>query len=175
MDVFLEDIDVPSLLEEVSAIIAPLAGKSGNALEIHTSEALGSLRSDRTKVKQCLLNVLSNANKFTSGGKLSLHVERFERSMIRIAISDTGIGMNEEQLGRLFQAFSQADPSTTKRFGGTGLGLALTRPFGHLLGGEITVASQPGVGSTFTIVLPDSAVAPATVRPADVPQISGDA
>jgi signal transduction histidine kinase/DNA-binding response OmpR family regulator/HAMP domain-containing protein len=160
MDIFIEDIDLPSLLSEVNAIIAPLAAKNGNALEISTPNAIGSIRSDRTKLKQCLLNVLSNASKFTHDGKLALAVERFEPSMIRMTISDTGIGMNEEQLGRLFQAFSQADASTTKRFGGTGLGLAITRHFCRLLGGDITAASVPGRGSTFTILIRDQTQGP---------------
>src|SRR6202051_4800095 len=117
------------------------------------------MRTDRTKVKQCLLNVLSNASKFTQDGKLTVGVERLEtdRSMIQMTISDTGIGMSPEQLGRLFQAFSQADASTTKKFGGTGLGLAITRHFCRLLGGDISVARRVGEGSTFTIVIPDLA------------------
>lgn len=155
MDIFLEEIDVSSLLEEVSAIITPLAAKNSNMLEICSARSIGTIRSDRTKVKQCLLNVLSNASKFTHDGKLMLNVERFEPFMIRIAISDSGIGMNEEQLGRLFQAFHQADPSTTKRFGGTGLGLAITRHFCRLLGGDITATSEIGKGSTFTMVFRD--------------------
>jgi signal transduction histidine kinase/CheY-like chemotaxis protein/HAMP domain-containing protein len=158
MDVFIEEIDLASLLSEVNAIIAPLAAKNGNALAIQSSEAIGSIRSDRTKLKQCLLNVLSNASKFTHDGSLAVTVERFERSMIRMTISDTGIGMNEEQLGRLFQAFSQADASTTKQFGGTGLGLAITRHFCRLLGGDISATSTPGKGSTFTIVIRDQTV-----------------
>jgi CheY-like chemotaxis protein len=157
MDAFIEEIDLSSLLGEVNAIIAPLAAKNGNALEISSPDAVGSIHSDRTKLKQCLLNVLSNASKFTHDGKLTLTVERFERLMIRMTISDTGIGMSEEQLGRLFQAFSQADASTTKRFGGTGLGLAITRHFCRLLGGDITATSVPGKGSTFTIVVCDHA------------------
>jgi signal transduction histidine kinase/CheY-like chemotaxis protein/HAMP domain-containing protein len=160
MDVFIEEIDLSLLLGEVNAIIAPLAAKNGNVLEIRGSDAIGSIRSDRTKLKQCLLNVLSNASKFTHDGKLSLTVDRFERSMIRMTISDTGIGMSEEQLGRLFQAFSQADASTTKRFGGTGLGLAITRHFCRLLGGDITATSVPGKGSSFTIVIRDQATEP---------------
>jgi CheY-like chemotaxis protein len=120
------------------------------------------MRTDRTKVKQCLLNILSNASKFTQDGKLTVGVERLrtDRSIVQMTISDTGIGMTEEQLGRLFQAFSQADASTTKKFGGTGLGLAITRHFCRLLGGDVTVASQVGKGSTFTIVLPDQALQP---------------
>ena len=115
------------------------------------------MRTDRTKVKQCLLNVLSNASKFTRNGRLTLAIERTDRAAVEMTISDTGIGMSPEQLGRLFQAFSQADASTTKKFGGTGLGLAITRHFCRLLGGDISVASRVGEGSTFTIVLPDQA------------------
>jgi signal transduction histidine kinase/DNA-binding response OmpR family regulator/HAMP domain-containing protein len=159
MDVFVEDIDISSLLDEVKSIITPLVAKNGNKLELRLADDLGSMRTDRTKVKQCLLNVLSNASKFTQDGKLTVEVERLEtdRPMVQITISDTGIGMSEEQLGRLFQAFSQADASTTKKFGGTGLGLAITRHFCRLLGGDITVASRVGAGSTFTIILPDQA------------------
>ena len=162
MDVFIEEIDIPSLLDEVKAIITPLVAKNGNTLEVRLADRIGSMRTDRTKVKQCLLNVLSNASKFTQDGKLTVRVERLEtdRRMVQIMISDTGIGMSGEQVGRLFQAFSQADASTTKKFGGTGLGLAITRHFCRLLGGDVTVASQAGGGSTFTIVLPDQAAEP---------------
>ena len=158
MEVFLEEVEISSLLGEVGAIIRPLVAKNGNTLEIHVAPDIGSMRTDRTKVKQCLLNVLSNGSKFTQNGKLTLAVERADRTKIQIAISDTGIGMSEEQLGRLFQAFSQADASTTKKFGGTGLGLAITRHFCRLLGGDISVASRVGEGSTFTIVIPDQTV-----------------
>lgn len=162
MDVFVEDIDISSLFDEVKSIITPLVAKNGNKLELRLADNLGSMRTDRTKVKQCLLNVLSNASKFTQDGKLTVEVERLEadRSMIQIKISDTGIGMSDEQLARIFQAFSQADASTTKKFGGTGLGLAITRHFCRLLGGDIAVASRVGAGSTFTIILPDQAADP---------------
>jgi signal transduction histidine kinase/CheY-like chemotaxis protein len=162
MDVFIEEIDISSLLDEVKSIITPLVGKNGNTLELRLADQIGSMRTDRTKVKQCLLNVLSNASKFTQDGKLTVGIERLgmDRSMVQITVSDTGIGMSEEQLGRLFQAFSQADASTTKKFGGTGLGLAITRHFCRLLGGDITVTSQVGEGSTFTILLPDQAATP---------------
>jgi len=176
MDVFLEDVGIAPLLDEVRAIITPLTEKSRNTLDFQLSPELGAIRTDRTKVKQCLLNVLSNANKFTENGRVTLVVDRVERSrpMVRFAISDTGIGMTEEQLGRLFQAFSQADVSTTKKFGGTGLGLAITQHFCQLLGGDITVASRWGDGSTFTITLPDNTPVPARVDPAKGPHISGD-
>jgi signal transduction histidine kinase/CheY-like chemotaxis protein/HAMP domain-containing protein len=171
MEVYLEEIEISSLLEEVGAIIRPLVAKNGNTLEIRVASDIGSMRTDRTKLKQCLLNVLSNGSKFTHGGKLTLAVERTGRAMIQMTISDTGIGMTEEQLGRLFQAFSQADASTTKKFGGTGLGLAITRHFCRLLGGDISVASQVGEGSTFTIVIPDQVTEPKRSElPIDFPQ-----
>jgi len=162
MDVFIEDVDISSLLDEVKSIITPLVAKNGNRLELRLGNNLGNMRTDRTKVKQCLLNVLSNASKFTQDGKLTVEVQRLEadRPTIQMTISDTGIGMSDEQLGRLFQAFSQADASTTKKFGGTGLGLAITRHFCRLLGGDISVASRVGEGSTFTIVIPDQRAEP---------------
>ena len=166
MDIFLEDVEIVPLLEEVRAIIVPLAETKGNVLEFRPAENLGSIRTDRTKLKQSLLNILSNGSKFTENGRLTLVAERFEtdRPMVRFAISDTGIGMTEEQLGRLFQAFSQADASTSKKYGGTGLGLAISQRFCQLLGGDISVTSQPGEGSTFTITLPDQTETPAQSR-----------
>jgi signal transduction histidine kinase/CheY-like chemotaxis protein/putative methionine-R-sulfoxide reductase with GAF domain len=173
MDLFLEDVEVVPLLEEVRALIVPLAEKNRNTLELKLADDLGSIRTDRTKLKQSLLNILSNGSKFTENGRLTLVAERFEadRPMVRFAVSDTGIGMNEEQLGRLFQAFSQADASTTKKYGGTGLGLAISRRFCQLLGGDITVTSRPGEGSTFTIVLPARSDAPPQIAPAEAPRI----
>jgi signal transduction histidine kinase/CheY-like chemotaxis protein/HAMP domain-containing protein len=172
MEVFIEEVDIPSLLEEVGAIIRPLVAKSGNTLELRVAPEIGSVRTDRTKVKQCLLNVLSNASKFTQNGKLTLVIERTDRATVQMTISDTGIGMSPEQLGRLFQAFSQADASTTKKFGGTGLGLAITRHFCRLLGGDISAASRVGEGSTFKIVIPDQAAGPP--RPEATSELSAE-
>ena len=173
MDVFFEDVELVPLLEEVRALIVPLAEKNGNTLELRLAEDLGSIRTDRTKLKQSLLNILSNGSKFTENGRLTVAAERFEsdRQMVRFAVSDTGIGMTEEQLGRLFQAFSQAETSTAKKYGGTGLGLAISRRFCQLLGGDITVTSRPGEGSTFTIVLPARSEAPAQIAPVEAPRI----
>ncbi len=172
MDVFIEEVDIQGLVKEVLSIVKPLADKNENAVEVVCPANIGSFRSDQTKIKQCLLNLLSNASKFTSKGKLTLAVAREGGSQVRFAVSDTGLGMTPEQLGRLFQAFSQADASTTKRFGGTGLGLAITKRFCTLLGGDVTVESTPGKGSTFTIMLPDQGViAPAAAElPAPVPE-----
>jgi adenylate cyclase len=175
MDVFIEDIDIVPLLEEVRAIIVPMAEKNGNAVKFSVAEKLGTMRTDRTKLKQSLLNILSNASKFTQNGELTLLAERFEtdhQPMVRFAISDTGIGMTQEQLSRLFQAFSQADASTAKQYGGTGLGLAITRNFCQLLGGDVTVVSKPGEGSIFTITLPDRPAAPARAELSSVPPLA---
>jgi GAF domain-containing protein/DNA-binding response OmpR family regulator len=179
MEVFLEDVEVVPLLDEVRALILPLVEKNGNVLDLKLAEDLGVIHTDRTKLKQSLLNILSNGSKFTEHGRLTLAAERFvdktERPMMRFAVSDTGIGMTEEQLGRLFQAFSQADASTTKKYGGTGLGLAISRQFCQLLGGDITVTSRPGEGSTFVITLPAHSDGPAQIKPADAPRIAAEA
>jgi signal transduction histidine kinase/CheY-like chemotaxis protein len=174
MDVFLEDVEIVPLLEETRAIIVPLAEKSGNAVECRLADNLGSMRTDRTKLKQSLLNILSNANKFTENGRVTLVAERIDNgsTAVRFAISDTGIGMTEDQLGRLFQAFSQAETTTSQKYGGTGLGLVITRSFCQLLGGDVTVASKPGEGSTFTITLPDRPASQPYVKPIDAPQIA---
>jgi PAS domain S-box-containing protein len=163
MDVFIEAVDIQALVKEVLSIVKPLADKSENAIEVICPADIGSFRSDQTKVKQCLLNLLSNANKFTSRGTLALTAAREDNSRVCFRVSDTGLGMTKEQLGRLFQAFSQADASTTKRFGGTGLGLAITKRFCTMLGGDVTAESTPGTGSTFTIMLPDQGDAPVAV------------
>jgi signal transduction histidine kinase/DNA-binding response OmpR family regulator len=160
MEVFVERVEIGRLVKEVMSIVAPLAEKNGNALELHCPHDIGGFSSDETKVKQCLLNLMSNANKFTSNGKVTLSVERDENAVVLFRVSDTGLGMTDEQLGRLFQAFTQADASTTKRFGGTGLGLAITKHFCTALGGDIFVESALGAGSTFTMTLPDQQKSP---------------
>jgi len=176
IDIFLEDVEIVPLLEEVRTIIVPLAEKNRNAVEYRLADNLGSMRTDRTRLKQCLLNILSNANKFTENGRVTLVAERIQngRTAVRFAISDTGIGMTEEQLGRLFQAFSQAEITTSEKYGGTGLGLVITRNFCQLLGGDVTVASKPGEGSTFTITLPDRPATQPQFKSIDAPQIAGE-
>jgi signal transduction histidine kinase/CheY-like chemotaxis protein len=173
MDVFVEPVDIQSLVKEVLSIIKPLADKSENVIEVVCPADIGTFSSDQTKVKQCLLNLMSNANKFTSKGLLTLSVAREGNSGCCFRVSDTGVGMTEEQLGRLFQAFGQADASTTKRFGGTGLGLAITKRFCVMLDGDLTVESAPGVGSTFIIRLPDRNVTPAMID-SPVPAAAAD-
>jgi signal transduction histidine kinase len=134
MDVFIETIDTRALLEDVLSIVRPLADKGENVIKVICPADIGSFRSDQTKVKQCLLNLLSNASKFTSKGTLTVTVARDGDSRVCFRVLDTGIGMTKEQVGRLFQTFSQSDASTTKRFGGTGLGLAITKHFCTMLG-----------------------------------------
>src|SRR4029077_4084040 len=165
MDLYLEEVDLARLIEEVQAIVEPLAAANANHLEIICPAALGTLYTDRTKLKQSLLNLLSNAGKFTHEGRVELEI-RPAGAEISFIVRDTGIGMTKEQQGRLFQAFSQAEVSTTRQYGGTGLGLAITKHFCEMLGGKITVESASGEGSTFTITLPDrSRAAPAAAIP----------
>jgi signal transduction histidine kinase len=164
-EVLIETIDLEVLIRDVVSIIKPLADKNGNVVEVVCPAGIGSFCSDQTKVKQCLLNLLSNANKFTSKGALTLRVAREVNSGVNFRVSDTGVGMTGEQIGRLFKPFSQADASTAKRFGGTGLGLAITKRFCIMLCGDVQVESTPGVGSTFIISLPDQAGAPVVDDP----------
>jgi len=163
MDLFVEPFEVDRLVQDVQAIVRPLVEKNGNALVVACPDDLGTMHADQTKVRQALFNLLSNAAKFTDHGTISLTVRRDTDDWISFAVSDTGIGMNDEQLGRLFEAFSQAEASTRSQYGGTGLGLAISRHFCRLMGGDLTVESVSGRGSTFTVRLPikvsDSTVA----------------
>jgi GAF domain-containing protein len=153
MDLFVESIDIAAMVTEVDQIVRPLAEKNLNTFAVQCPADVGSFEADLVKTKQVLFNLVSNAAKFTEGGAISLVVAR-SAATVEFAITDTGIGMTDEQLGRLFEAFSQADVSTSRKYGGTGLGLALSRSFCQMMGGDITVTSQPGVGSTFTVTLP---------------------
>ncbi len=137
--------------------IEPMATKNGNRIVVDCPSDLGTIHADQTRFRQALLNLASNANKFTENGTVTIAAQpqRLDgRDWITIAVTDTGIGMTEEQMGRLFQEFSQADASTARKYGGTGLGLAISRHFCRMMGGDITVESKPGEGSTFTIRLP---------------------
>jgi signal transduction histidine kinase/CheY-like chemotaxis protein len=178
MDLYVEEVDVTTLVEEVRAIIMPLAAAGGNRLEIIIPTSLGTFHTDRTKLKQSLLNLLSNASKFTHDGRIALEVRATDEELF-FAVTDSGIGMTEEQLGRLFQAFSQADASTTRRYGGTGLGLAISKHFCEMLGGRIDAESTPGSGSIFTITLPiqreRTPAAEATPSAGPVRVVSGEA
>ncbi|RRR74225.1 MAG: PAS domain-containing protein [Candidatus Viridilinea halotolerans] len=151
----IEVLDPLPLLQEVMSTVEPMMRQNGNTLMLDIEGAPGLLLADATRVRQILLNLLSNAAKFTERGQVRLHVTRSaDQQKIAFAIIDSGIGMNAEQLERLFKPFSQADSSTTRRYGGTGLGLVITRSFCQMMGGEIGVQSSPGTGTTFTVVLP---------------------
>jgi GAF domain-containing protein len=159
MEIYLERFAVPAVVDEVAAVVRPLADRKGNALTIACAPEVGEMRADQTKVRQTLFNLLSNACKFTEGGTVSLTVRRAwapsrGADEIVFEVADTGIGLSEEQIGRLFQDFSQADASTSKKYGGTGLGLALSRRLCRMMGGDIAVTSAAGRGSTFTVRLP---------------------
>jgi signal transduction histidine kinase/CheY-like chemotaxis protein/HAMP domain-containing protein len=180
LEVYLEDVDLPDLVEEVRAIVGPLAAKNSNRLHIDCPPDIGSLHTDRTKLKQCVLNLLSNAAKFTSNGVISLELKRsgsIPDGAMSFVVRDTGAGMTPAQLSKLFQSFVQADASTTKRYGGTGLGLAITKRFCEALGGNVSVQSEPGKGSTFTITLPErrSKPEPAEISPPSVVPEPGNA
>jgi signal transduction histidine kinase/CheY-like chemotaxis protein len=156
MDVYLEQVLLARMVDEVKIIVDPMVRKNGNTLVVECPDDIGSLRTDLTKLKQCLINLLSNAAKFTNQGQVTLRLSRKEGGdKVVFEIVDSGIGMTGEQIGRLFQSFSQADSSTTRNFGGTGLGLTITKHFVVMLGGTINVTSVPGKGSVFTIELPD--------------------
>jgi signal transduction histidine kinase/CheY-like chemotaxis protein len=156
MDVYLEQVSLARMVDEVKTIVDPMVGKNSNTLVVECPDDIGSLRTDQTKLKQCLINLLSNAAKFTKQGQVTLRLSRKDGGdNVVFEIVDSGIGMTSEQIGRLFQPFSQADSSTTRNFGGTGLGLTITKHFVGMLGGSIDVASVPGKGSVFTIELRD--------------------
>ena len=158
MEVFIEPIDVRALAEDVRQLVQPLATRNANTLTLSFEPDLGTLHSDVTKLRQSLVNLLSNACKFTSDGQVGLDARRAPDAPDRFlfAVTDSGIGMTEAQQARLFQAFQQADNSTTRKYGGTGLGLVITRSFARMLGGDVTVRSAPGEGSVFTLELPDA-------------------
>ncbi|MFD0936688.1 response regulator [Methylobacterium trifolii] len=152
-----ETFAVSGLIGDVSDATGSLVEKKRNRFVLDVPGDLGAMHQDQTKIRQCLLNLIGNAAKFTEAGTITLAVRReaqFGVDSLSFAVSDTGIGLTREQIGRLFERFAQADESTTRQFGGTGLGLAITRAFCQAMGGEIGVTSEPGQGSTFTIRLP---------------------
>jgi CheY-like chemotaxis protein/nitrogen-specific signal transduction histidine kinase len=157
MEFHAEALDVREVVEGVTSTIGPLLERNRNRLEVSISPTVGTMHADLTRIRQVLLNLLSNATKFTEGGVVTLEAERgriegTEWAIFRVR--DTGIGMTPEQMGRLFQAFSQAEATTASRYGGTGLGLAISRRFCQLMGGDVTVDSVPGKGSTFMVRIP---------------------
>jgi len=161
MDVHLESVELEPLLEEVTSTVAPLARERDNTLHVRVAPDLGSMSVDPVKLRQVLLNLLSNACKFTEHGTVTLTADQGD-GWVTFAVTDTGIGMTAEQQQRLFAAFSQADSEISRKYGGTGLGLAISRRFCLLMGGDVSVESASGEGSTFTVRLP---VRQAAARP----------
>jgi signal transduction histidine kinase len=184
MTLFVEEFDVANLVSEVAATVQPLVAKKSNKLEVNCPADIGTMHADQTKVRQTLFNLLSNASKFTERGVIRLSVsekvsewvsEEFATKLppahsptdplthsrlLVFSVSDTGIGMTPEQLGKLYQAFEQAESSTSKKYGGTGLGLAISRKFCRMMNGDITVQSEAGKGSVFTVTLPHTVTEP---------------
>ncbi|MGB5299899.1 MAG: response regulator [Thiogranum sp.] len=157
METFAEDVDVSSLIDQVAVTAQPLMNQNNNRFKIERGAQLGRVYQDPTKLRQSLLNLVSNAAKFTHDGHITLQATRQTRAdgdWLIFAVKDTGIGIAADKLEHVFDEFSQADNSTTRDYGGTGLGLTISRRFCQMLGGDLTVTSQPGVGSTFTIRLP---------------------
>ncbi len=175
VELSLESVALAPLVEDVVATIRPLAAKNGNKVDVECPADVGVIRADPTRLRQALLNLASNAGKFTERGRIRLAVTRqpdeLGRDWVSMAVSDTGIGMTAEQMAKLFEEFTQADASTTRKYGGTGLGLAISRRLCRMMGGDITVTSAPGQGSTFTIRLPVDARLgqPAAIEPGPRP------
>jgi signal transduction histidine kinase len=173
MELRLETFDIASMLREVVAAMQLSAQEKANTLEVHSASDLGTMRADLSKVRQSLFNLLSNACKFTERGTITLTVSRESDGLlpadwITFRISDTGIGMTPEQMARLFQPFTQADASTTRQYGGAGLGLAITKQFCQMMGGDVNVKSELGQGATFTIRLPAEVTAASVITHAAV-------
>lgn len=168
IELYLETVDISELIKEVIMMIRPLVEKNANVLVVNCADNLGYMKTDLTKVRQSLFNLLSNASKFTKQGQITISVEKDHRKSgmadveqqksalpyILFKVSDTGIGIAPERMEKLFQPFTQADSSTTREYGGTGLGLAITRKLSQIMGGDTFVESEVGKGSTFTILLP---------------------
>ncbi|MCG3194804.1 MAG: Sensor histidine kinase RcsC [Thermoanaerobaculia bacterium] len=157
LELALEEVALAPVVEGTLSTVEPLIAKNGNKLQVSGLESLGVSRTDPTRVRQILFNLLSNAAKFTSNGTVRLTAGRDETARpptVVFTVSDTGIGMTEEQTARLFASFTQADPGTARKYGGTGLGLAISRRLARMMSGDISVESRPGDGSTFTVTLP---------------------
>jgi signal transduction histidine kinase/CheY-like chemotaxis protein len=172
MEVYPEHFAVQKLIEDTAALVSPLVSQNSNQLRIEMPENSGNMCSDVVKVRQTLFNLLSNAAKFTQKGVITLSVscaKREGRDWVLFSVRDTGIGMTEEQIGKLFVAFAQADGSITSKYGGTGLGLAISREFCRMMGGDIRVQSTPGEGTTFRVELPRNVSQPRTLS--EDPQI----
>ena len=170
MDLYLETFDLGEVVHDVASTAKPLFDKRHNALTLNLAADTGGMHADQTKVRQILFNLLSNASKFTENGTITLAVSRHPeggRPGVEVRVADSGIGMTPEQVGNLFQPFTQADASTTRKYGGTGLGLTIVKRFCELMGGRIDVLSEAGQGTTFTVWLPAEVAPTPTASMAD--------
>ncbi|CBN54182.1 MULTISPECIES: hybrid sensor histidine kinase/response regulator [Kamptonema] len=174
VELYLETVNISLLIREIIIMVRPLVEKNANVLVVDCADNLGYMKTDLTKVRQSLFNLLSNACKFTKKGKITIKVEKEYRKSgtlngeehksailyILFKVTDTGVGISPERMEKLFQPFTQADASTTREYGGTGLGLAITKKLSRIMGGDIFVESEVGKGSTFTILLPAEVLLP---------------
>ena len=174
VELYLETVNISLLIREIIIMVRPLVEKNANVLVVDCADNLGYMKTDLTKVRQSLFNLLSNACKFTKKGKITINVEKEYRKSgklngeeqksailyILFKVTDTGVGISPERMEKLFQPFTQADASTTREYGGTGLGLAITKKLSRIMGGDIFVESEVGKGSTFTIILPAEVILP---------------
>jgi signal transduction histidine kinase len=160
------------MIDDLRDTVDPLVQSNLNTLVVNCPAETGAMQADLTKTRQILLNLLSNAAKFTRAGSIVLDVERGTLAgcpSFEFIVTDTGVGMTKEQVAKIFDPFTQADVTTTRKYGGTGLGLALVSRYCHLMGGDVSVESEPGVGSRFTVrlpvdVMPETSEAPALAR-----------
>jgi hypothetical protein len=163
IELHLETFDVRAVIEDVMATVEPLAAKNRNRLSVRAPERVATVHTDLTRFRQSLMNLVANACKFTEGGDVSVEVLREQsgpRDWMVVSVRDTGIGLSPEQQGKLFHGFTQGDASTTRKYGGTGLGLAISRQMCRLIGGDISVESELGKGSNFTMRIPARLQAP---------------
>jgi signal transduction histidine kinase len=177
MELHLQTFALLPVIQDVAKTIEPMATKNGNRIVIECPADLGTVHADQTRFRQSLLNLASNTNKFTEKGTVTIAAHRGQengRDWVTLSVTDTGIGITSEQMDKLFQEFSQASSTTASKYGGTGLGLVISRRFYQMMGGDITVESEVGRGSTFTIRLPRIVDAPKEVVAAN-PAHTGEA
>ena len=165
LELHAEDTDLGALLRDTLGTAEPLAEKDRNRLVLDAPPDLGRMTTDPMRLRQIMLNLLSNACRFTEDGTVTLTARREDGDWVRLAVRDTGVGIQPDQMGKLFQEFSQAGTPGKRRYGGTGLGLAISRRLARLMGGDIAVESEPGRGSTFTVQLAASGPPPVALTP----------
>jgi signal transduction histidine kinase len=157
MDLYIEEVSIQNVTTEVESMIQPLLKKNNNTFTVTYADGASHLQTDYLKLKQCLINLLSNANKFTNSGTIQLIIRpelKGNQPFVEFIVKDTGIGIPKDKFDKLFKIFSQTESGTSRRYGGTGIGLYLTEKICHMLGAKVSVESEEGKGSTFTITLP---------------------